>query len=71
MRTRIRCAGSVALLFLFAGQLSAEDGATLYKQICATCHDTGIERAPNREVLRAMTPERVKEVLCDMAMRGF
>ena len=34
-----RCAGSIALLFLSAGQLSAEDGATLYKQICATCHE--------------------------------
>src|SRR5713101_1137991 len=68
MRTLIRCAGSVALLFLSAGLLSAEDGATLYKQICAACHDTGIERAPNRVALRAMTPERVLAALETGAM---
>jgi len=39
------------------------DGATLYKQSCAACHDTGLERAPNREALRAMTPERVLAAL--------
>lgn len=63
MRTRIRCAGPVALLLLSAGQLSAEDGATLYRRICAACHDTGIERAPGREAFRAMTPERVLAAL--------
>jgi len=68
MRTLIRCAGSVALLSLAAGPLSAEDGAPLYKQICAACHDTGIDRAPNREALRAMTPERVLAALETGAM---
>jgi polyvinyl alcohol dehydrogenase (cytochrome) len=38
---------------------SADDGPTLYKQLCASCHDTGTDRAPNREALRAMSPERV------------
>jgi polyvinyl alcohol dehydrogenase (cytochrome) len=52
-----------AVLFLFAGPLSAEDGANLYKQICARCHDAGIDRAPNREVLRTMSPERVLAAL--------
>src|SRR3954468_22203607 len=46
----------VLLLFFSAGPLSAEDGATLYKQICATCHEAGVERAPNRQALRAMSP---------------
>src|SRR5439155_1560418 len=68
MRTLIRCAGSVALLVLSAGPLSAEDGAPLYKQICAACHDTGIDRAPNREALRTMTPERVLAALETGAM---
>ena len=63
IRTLIRCAACVALLFLSAGLLSAEDGATLYQQICAVCHDTGIDRAPNRQALRAMTPERVLAAL--------
>ena len=43
---------SVNLLF-------AEDGPTLYKQLCATCHETGLARAPVRDVLRAMSPEQV------------
>ena len=38
---------------------AADDGPTLYKQLCASCHDAGTERAPNRDALRAMTPERV------------
>src|SRR5438876_4129359 len=47
------------VVFLFAMPLAAEDGATLYKQLCSNCHDTGLERAPSRDALRAMTPERV------------
>jgi polyvinyl alcohol dehydrogenase (cytochrome) len=31
----------------------------MYKQSCSACHDTGLERAPSREALRAMSPERV------------
>jgi polyvinyl alcohol dehydrogenase (cytochrome) len=38
---------------------AADDGPTLYKQLCASCHDTGVARAPTRDVLQAMTPERV------------
>jgi polyvinyl alcohol dehydrogenase (cytochrome) len=47
------------LLLSFQSLLWAEDGPTLYKQLCATCHDSGIARAPLRDVLRAMTPEQV------------
>jgi len=39
--------------------LFAQDGATLYKSTCATCHDSGAERIPSRETLNEMTPERV------------
>ena len=47
-------------LFLFSvGPVAAQDGAELFTLLCATCHDTGIERAPNREALRAMSAERV------------
>jgi polyvinyl alcohol dehydrogenase (cytochrome) len=41
----------------------AEDGAALYKQLCASCHDAGTDRAPNREALQAMSPERVLAAL--------
>jgi polyvinyl alcohol dehydrogenase (cytochrome) len=54
-----RVIAGVAALFCAAVPLSAEDGPTLYKQLCATCHDTGLERAPTRDVLRAMSPETV------------
>src|SRR5438552_6979397 len=51
--------GCVVLFFSSVGPLAAEDGATLYKQLCASCHDAGIERAPSRDTFRAMSPERV------------
>ena len=35
--------GCVALLFSSAVPLAAEDGPSLYKQLCASCHDTGLE----------------------------
>jgi len=68
MRTLTAGVSSVVLLLLSAGPLSAEDGATLYKQICATCHEAGAERAPNRQALRTMSPERVLAALETGAM---
>jgi polyvinyl alcohol dehydrogenase (cytochrome) len=72
MRSSIRLADCVracgALILLFTGLVSAEDGATLYKQLCASCHDAGIERAPGRDALRAMSPERVLSALESGAM---
>lgn len=63
MRSHLRsmCHAVVCFLLLLSFQslLWAEDGPTLYKQLCATCHDSGIARAPLRDVLRAMTPEQV------------
>ena len=47
-------------LFVFSpATAAAEDGPTLYKQLCASCHEAGTDRAPNRDALRAMTAERV------------
>ena len=37
----------------------AEDGASLYAQLCASCHEAGTDRAPDRATLQAMSPERV------------
>ncbi|MBV8730236.1 MAG: PQQ-binding-like beta-propeller repeat protein [Acidobacteriia bacterium] len=49
----------VLLPALALAQSGAPDGATLYKQNCASCHDGGMDRAPSREALRAMTADRV------------
>jgi polyvinyl alcohol dehydrogenase (cytochrome) len=53
------CAILGIALVSFSPSLSAQDGASLYKDSCASCHDAGIERAPTRAAFRAMTPERV------------
>jgi polyvinyl alcohol dehydrogenase (cytochrome) len=63
MRLPRHCACGFALLFLSAAPLTAEDGATLYRQICARCHDPAIDRAPNRDALQAMSPERILAAL--------
>jgi polyvinyl alcohol dehydrogenase (cytochrome) len=52
-----------AVLLASVRLLSAADGAALYKEICATCHDGGADRAPNREALRGMSAERVLDAL--------
>src|SRR5262249_43210163 len=62
MTRLLRWSGGLALL-LVSGDVFADDGATLYARLCATCHDTGFERAPGREALRAMSPERVLAAL--------
>jgi polyvinyl alcohol dehydrogenase (cytochrome) len=63
MRRLVQVASALPILVLSAGPLSAQDGAALYKQVCAACHDVGFERAPNRDALRAMPPERVLRAL--------
>ena len=41
----------------------APDGAALYRDNCASCHDAGAARAPSRDALRAMSAERVLTAL--------
>ena len=48
-----------AVLAVSIGIAAAQDGATLYKQNCATCHDGGMDRAPSRDALKAMSADRV------------
>src|SRR5580704_12376212 len=34
-------------------------GEALYRERCATCHDGGVARAPDRNALRQLAPERI------------
>ena len=53
----------IALSLFMAAIASAQDGANLYKLLCATCHDGGNERAPTRDTLKRMAPERILSAL--------
>jgi polyvinyl alcohol dehydrogenase (cytochrome) len=59
MRKTIRCAVGILSLILIAGAVSAQDGPAVYRAACASCHDAGLQRAPNRAALELMSPERV------------
>jgi polyvinyl alcohol dehydrogenase (cytochrome) len=43
----------------FPGLSAGPDGEAIYKRSCAPCHETGVDRAPSRAALRAMSSERV------------
>jgi len=41
----------------------AQDGAALYAANCSACHDTGLNRAPPRDLFSAMLPDQVLAAL--------
>jgi polyvinyl alcohol dehydrogenase (cytochrome) len=65
----VLAAASMAVVILGCGPLFAQtpasvpDPAAFYQASCASCHDGGADRAPNRDALRAMAPERVLRAL--------
>ena len=54
---------AVGLLIVFGSasltHAQEPDGAALYTRTCSQCHDTGANRAPNRDSFRSMPAERV------------
>jgi polyvinyl alcohol dehydrogenase (cytochrome) len=50
---------TVTELITMSAQAPASDGAALYQQRCSSCHDNGIERAPDRVALGQLLPDRV------------
>jgi polyvinyl alcohol dehydrogenase (cytochrome) len=57
----VRAGVTAAALLLVPLTAPAQDvdAAGLYKRLCASCHDTGLNRAPQRDALLTMTAERV------------
>jgi polyvinyl alcohol dehydrogenase (cytochrome) len=59
----------IVILFLATAPMAAaEEPAAIYQQSCASCHDSGVNRAPTRDTLRQMQPERVLAALESGAM---
>jgi polyvinyl alcohol dehydrogenase (cytochrome) len=61
---------SLTLIATWTGIVSAQGrrgqlptGGAMYRQSCAPCHDAGVERAPQRTALKAMSPERVLDAM--------
>jgi polyvinyl alcohol dehydrogenase (cytochrome) len=46
-----------------------QDADAIYKTRCASCHEAGVQRAPNREGLRRLTPEAIVAALTSGSMR--
>jgi len=77
MRNRSRIALSIAVLCvspaLWSPAAQAQDGAILFKNYCASCHEAGANgdsRAPSREVLAQLTPEQILQALEKGAMKA-
>jgi polyvinyl alcohol dehydrogenase (cytochrome) len=64
----MRAAIVVLMLVTLAPSVHAQDGPALYTQHCAECHEGGA-RAPSRQVLSAMTPDRIAASLESGLMR--
>ena len=52
-----------------AQELSNQEAESIYKASCASCHDAGTSRAPNRDGLRRLTPEAIGAALTAGSMR--
>jgi polyvinyl alcohol dehydrogenase (cytochrome) len=48
-----------ALCLLLALPASAQEGQEIYQSNCAVCHEAGLDRAPDRETLALMAPDRI------------
>jgi polyvinyl alcohol dehydrogenase (cytochrome) len=66
---RHTCFPMVMILALSARVLFAQDGAAIYKERCASCHDTPEGRVPAISAIKAMSGEAIYVALTSGAMR--
>src|SRR5271170_7649170 len=59
----------VCLFILTITGLSAQDGAAIYKERCASCHDMPAARVPSLESIKAMSGEAIYIALTSGVMK--
>jgi polyvinyl alcohol dehydrogenase (cytochrome) len=60
---------AVVILAMFSQLLSAQDGAAIYQERCASCHDAPQGRVPSITAIKAMTGEAIFVALTSGVMR--
>jgi polyvinyl alcohol dehydrogenase (cytochrome) len=60
---------SAAPTSLYPTKISAPDGAALYQQRCAVCHDKAMERVPPRAIIEALPLENVIQTMTTGVMK--
>jgi hypothetical protein len=58
------------LISMLPAVLSAQDGAPIYKERCASCHDAPQERVPSIAAIKAMSGEAIYVALTNGAMKS-
>jgi cytochrome c553 len=58
------------LISMLPAVLSAQDGAAIYKERCASCHDAPQERVPSIAAIKAMSGEAIYLALTNGAMKS-
>ena len=66
---RYVCLLALIILVLSTQVLSAQDGAAIYKERCASCHDAPEGRVPALSAIKAMSGEAIFLALTSGAMR--
>ncbi len=60
-------------VYSFSALMYGQDGAALFKNYCASCHETAVNSdacAPGRDVLSQLTPEQILQTLEKGAMKA-
>src|SRR4029450_2871219 len=66
---RYVCLFGLILIVLCAPVLHAQDGAAIYKERCASCHDMPEGRVPALSTIKAMSGEAIYIALTSGAMK--